>query len=62
MDENNQLLGCFVLTSADSKWHESDINLAFEQGKLFRTYIWGENGINRFFDRLDNESDLARVM
>ena len=56
MDNNDVFLGCFVSTSSDSEWSEIEINLAFERGKLFRTYVWGEHGINSSLIKLKNEA------
>ena len=46
MDEEESILGCFV--SSGSAYFDDDQktkDLAFEQGKLFRYYVYGDKGI-----------------
>lgn len=51
MSEDN-IFGCFVKTTADSTLNNQE--QVFEKGKLFRTYIFGEKGINHQFKELIN--------
>jgi hypothetical protein len=54
MNNNKNILGCFVSNSVESEWNEFEQNRKFEQGKLFRLYIWGEKGIDKSLKLLNN--------
>jgi hypothetical protein len=46
MNDSNNILGCYVsVTQAYPDADQQTKDLATEQGRLFRTYIWGEKGI-----------------
>ena len=54
MNDENNILGCFVST-----------NMGDEQGVLFRTYIWGEMGICETIKKLKYEkygTDLEKIL
>lgn len=57
MKENKNILGCFVsgptLTFGGS---EEEDNYLLAQGELFRSYIWGPNGISNFLKQLNYEN------
>ena len=56
MDEKDNILGCFV--SSGSAYFEDDQStkdLAVEQGRVFRSYIWGEKGIFDTLERLKHK-------
>lgn len=52
MEEEKKIIGCFVMTSVESSFNEEIKNLIFKKGKEFRTYIWGETGIDKLFENL----------
>lgn len=57
MEEKDKFLGCFVSVThpyPDASQQAKD--LAAEQGKLFRSYIWGEKGISDTLKELRNET------
>jgi hypothetical protein len=57
MNEKDKFLGCFV--SGPAVHYEDDQkikDLAFEQGKLSRSYLWGEKGIGDSLKKLKNET------
>jgi hypothetical protein len=66
MKTEKNILGCFVSGPAlnwndDLKTKEN----AAERGKLFRTYIWGENGIATPLRKLNHEEygeDLSTIL
>jgi hypothetical protein len=65
MSDNVNILGCFVSNSVESEWTEGKKNFAFEQGKLFRTYLWGENGIDNAIKKLKHENygkDMVMIL
>lgn len=54
MDENLNILGCYVSSSAGDN-----------KGALFRTYIWGEKGISDVLRKLKYEDygrDIIRIL
>jgi hypothetical protein len=55
MNDDKNILGCFVSVTTDSEWSEIRKTAAAENGKLFRTYIWGEKGISDQMKRLNRE-------
>lgn len=64
MNENN-ILGFFVSNSADAQWSESEIDFAFEQGRLFRNYLWGKNGFAETLKKLNKQdygNDLVMIL
>ena len=50
---NVNILGCFVSNTIDSEWSEDKKQFALNQGKLFRTYLWGETGLDDTLKRLE---------
>jgi hypothetical protein len=63
MSNNESILGCFVKISADSTMNNEQ--QVFEKGRLFRTYIWGEKGIDDKLKQLKNSSygkDLELIL
>jgi hypothetical protein len=66
MEEKDGFLCCFVsITTGNYNDDQKVRDLASEQGKLFRTYIWGEKGICRSLKKLKNETygkDLAIIL
>lgn len=52
MKNDDEILGCFVSTATDSENDEASRTIAFEKGRLFRTYLWGEIGIAEHLKRL----------
>ena len=55
MEKEKTILGCFVSICAPTIASEIEEKMASEQGCLFRTYIWGEQGINPFFTKLKSD-------
>ena len=57
---SNNILGCFVKGPA-VLWDNSEEtkNAAANKGKLFREYIWGENGIDPLLKKL-NHADYGK--
>jgi len=56
MNDNNNILGCYVsVTQAYPNADQQTKDLATEQGRLFRTYIWGEKGICDTLKKLNHE-------
>ncbi|MDQ6755849.1 MAG: hypothetical protein M3004_02850 [Bacteroidota bacterium] len=45
MKDNNEILGCYVSTTTNAELDEAHRNIAFEKGRIFRTYLWGDRGI-----------------
>jgi len=66
MNDNINILGCYVSTTIGNYNDDQKTqNLASEQGKLFRTYIWGEKGICETLKKLRHEDygkDLILVL
>jgi hypothetical protein len=63
MSKDNSLFGCFVKTTADSTFNNEE--QVFEKGKLFRTYIFGEKGIDKQLKEIRNidyGSDLELIL
>jgi hypothetical protein len=66
MEEKDDIIGCFVsgpalYSSADQETRD----LASKQGELFRSYIWGENGISGTLKRIKRETygkDLELIL
>lgn len=56
MSEEKNIFGCFVSSTAEAEWSESKRKFALEQGKIFRSYLWGENGIDNVLKKMDNEN------
>ena len=66
MNDNKNILGCYVsVTQAYPDADQQTKDLATEQGRLFRTYIWGEKGICDTLKQLnyaDYGKDLILVL
>lgn len=66
MNENKNILGCFVSSYASLR--ESDqktTDPAEQKGELFRSYIWGETGIGDTLKKLRHEDygkDLVMIL
>lgn len=63
MSEDNSIFGCFVKTTADATLNNE--GQVFEKGKLFRTYIFGENGIDKQLKKIkivDYGCDLKLIL
>ena len=57
MEEKDKFLGCFVsVTHPYPDASQQSKDLAAKQGKLFRSYIWGEKGIDDTLKKLRNET------
>lgn len=63
MEENNEILGCFVScqsTLYDENKSEieriKEQKIINEECKLFRSYIWGESGINNILKKLKHKN------
>ena len=56
MKDDNEILGCFVSTTTESEIDELNRNKAFEKGRIFRNYIWGEQGICESLRKLKHQS------
>lgn len=57
MEEKDKFIECFV--SVTHPYHHASQqvkDLAVEQGKLFRSYIWGENAISNTLKKLRSEN------
>lgn len=66
MNSETNIIGCFVHISLGN-WDDDQKakDAAKEQGDLFRTYIWGENGICSTMKKLnysDYGKDLIRIL
>jgi len=62
---DNEILGCYVSTSTDAKWSEGERDNAFEKGRLFRRYIWGDKGICKILEKLkylDYGNSLSTIL
>jgi hypothetical protein len=59
MDNENSLLGCFVSATLNRDDDLNTVDAASEKGKLFRTYIWGTDGISDTLETL-NHQDYGR--
>jgi hypothetical protein len=57
MNENNKnIFGCYAsLTQASPNADQKEQDLLSEQGDLFRTYVWGKNGICDIIKKLNQE-------
>jgi hypothetical protein len=56
MNDNTNIFGCYIsITSGNFDDDQKIKNLLTEQGRLFRTYIWGEKGICDVLKKLKNE-------
>lgn len=60
------ILGCFV-SGPPTRYGDSNSikEFALKRGELFRSYIWGENGISIFLKKLDHKdygSDLVLIL
>lgn len=56
MSENTNILGCYVsITQAYPDASQQTKDLVAEQGRLFRTYIFGEKGINEPLKKLNHK-------
>ena len=66
MNNDIEIFGCFVSQSTIVYGSEQAmIDKSSEQGKLFRTYIWGEKGIDRNLKQLkhkDYGEDLKLIL
>ena len=50
----NSILKCFVsVTTGSYNDTQEQIDLATEQGREFRSYIWGEKGISNNIEQLN---------
>lgn len=60
MNDNTNILGCYVsITQAYPDADQQTKDLVAEQGQLFRTYIFGEKGLNETL-RLLNYKDYGK--
>jgi hypothetical protein len=56
MNEDNRILGCYVsITHPYPNSPQQLKDLAEEQGRLFRTYIWGDKGISNTLKTLNHK-------
>ena len=66
MNNEKNILGCYVsITQAYPDADQQAKDLATEQGRLFRTYIWGEKGICETIKKLNHDDygkDLKLVL
>lgn len=66
MSNSSNILGCFVsVTQAVSTADSKTKDLVSEQGRLFRSYVWGEKGICDTLKKLNHEdygTDLILVL
>jgi len=66
MEEKENIFGCFVsITNPFPNASQNEKHLAIEQGKVFRSYIWGDKGIDNVLKPLNNENygnDLKLVL
>ena len=66
MSEDKNIFGCYVsVTQAYPDADQQTKDLATEQGRLFRAYVWGEKGICEIIKKLNNEdygSDLKLAL
>jgi|SRR5690554_345976 len=64
--KENSILKCFVsVTTGNYNDTQEQIDLATEQGREFRSYIWGEKGISRKIEQLnfdDYGNDLKLIL
>ena len=57
MEEKDKFLGCFVsVTHPYPNASQQAKDLAVEQGAIFRSYIWGKEGIENILKKLKNET------
>jgi hypothetical protein len=60
MNEEKNIFGCYVSVTQATPDSNQQINeLATEQGRLFRNYIWGEKGICDILKKL-NQDDYGK--
>lgn len=66
MNDNINILGCYVSTTIGNYDDDQKTqDLASEQGRLFRTYIWREGGICDMLKKLKHEDygkDLIMIL
>lgn len=56
MNDDKNIFGCFVsVTNPFPDASQASKDLATEQGKLFRSYIWGDKGVCDALKKLNNE-------
>lgn len=56
MNDDKNIFGCFVsVTNPFPDASQASKDLATEQGKLFRSYIWGDKGVCDTLNKLNNE-------
>lgn len=64
--KENSILKCFVsVTTGNYNDTQKQIDLATEQGREFRNYIWGEKGISKKIEQLNFEdygNDLKLIL
>ncbi|NAW50096.1 hypothetical protein GNY06_01370 [Elizabethkingia argentiflava] len=57
MSNDNNIFGCYVsVTGGNYTDTQEQKDLAIEQGRLFRSYIWGDSGICDTLKKLNNEN------
>ena len=60
MSDNKNIFGCYVsATQASPNADQQTKELATEQGRLFRNYIWGDKGISDTLKKL-NQDDYGK--
>jgi hypothetical protein len=60
-----EIFGCFVSVATNAKLDKVGQEAAFEKGRLFRKYIWNENGINNIlkgFDCKNYGNDVEMIL
>ncbi len=66
MENKNNIFGCYIsITHPFPNASQEEKHLAEEQGKLFRDYIWKENGVSNYLKKLeykDYGKDLILVL
>jgi len=66
MIENTNLIGCYIsITQASPEAEQQTKDIVAEQGRLFKTYIFGENGLSKTLKTLkhiDYGMDLILVL
>ena len=48
----NEIFGCYVSVSTNATMDKDKQELSFEKGRLFRKYIWSEEGINNILKKV----------
>ncbi|MBO9620560.1 MAG: hypothetical protein J7539_16165 [Niabella sp.] len=57
MSDDKNIFGCYVsITQAAPDADQQVKELLIQQGRLFRNYIWGDEGICNILKKLNNES------